>query len=329
MFLDKYFPLYVIVFILTLMITVIVERKMIGLLSGRANQPIYEDGPKWHMIKSGTPTMGGVAFVISVGASLFFAAAFLYYAKEYDQSLSLIIASFFAIANGLVGLFDDMTKLKRKRNAGLTPIQKLVFQLIIAAVFLLARKFLLQDDTTLSFSFGRVDIGSWYFPLGIITVLGTVNCANLTDGIDGLASGVAFSIGVILFYISASLFYDVAIVSSAIIGASIGFLIFNIHPAKIFMGDTGSLFFGALTVCCVFSLGNPLLMLFIGCVYLVEGISVILQVIYFKLTKKRLFKMAPIHHHLEKCGMSETKICMLAIILTFLISVPAFIFYLP
>ena len=160
-------------------------------------------------------------------------------------------------------------------------------------------------------------------------MLGLVNSANLTDGIDGLASSVAFSIGVSLFYISAALSMETAIISSAIIGASIGFLLFNIHPARIFMGDTGSLFFGALVASCAFTLKNPILMLFIAGVYVVEGISVVLQVSYYKLTHKRFFKMAPLHHHLEKCGFTENRICITAIMTTFIVSIPAYIFYLP
>ncbi len=329
MFLDKYFPLYLFVFLLSLIITAVIEKRLIPALSGRADQPIYSDGPAWHLKKSGTPTMGGIAFIIAVGISLCFSAAFLYFAEKYEEALSIVISALFAIANALVGLVDDLTKLKRQKNAGLSPMQKLIFQFVIALVFLLSRRILLSDTTELAFSLGKIDIGAWYLPLSMLAILGTVNCANLTDGIDGLASGVAFSIGTTLFYISASLFSDVAIVASCMMGAAIGFLIFNIHPAKIFMGDTGSLFFGALAVSTVFSLGNPFIMLFIGGVYLVEGASVILQVIYFKLTGKRIFKMAPLHHHLEKCGMSETKICMLAIILTFILSIPAFILYLP
>ena len=329
MFLDKYFPLYLFVFLLSLLVTALIERRLIHALSGKAAQPIYADGPSWHLKKTGTPTMGGVAFIIAVALSLCASAAFLYFAKEYDEAVSIVISALFAIANALVGLADDLTKLKRKKNAGLSPMQKLVCQTVIAILFLLSRKLLLSDTTELAFSFGKIDLGGFYLPLSIIAILGTVNCANITDGIDGLASGVAFSIGTVLFYISASLFSDVAIVSSCMMGAAIGFLIFNIHPAKIFMGDTGSLFFGALAVSGVFSLKNPLIMLFIGGVYLIEGASVILQVVYFKLTGKRIFKMAPLHHHLEKSGMSETKICMLAIILTFLLSIPAFILYLP
>ncbi len=329
MFFDKYFPLYLLVFFSSLILTAAIEHRLIPLLSGRASQPIYTDGPDWHIKKRGTPTMGGLAFLAASVISLLFASGFLLYAKKIYEATSLIISATFAMLNALVGIVDDLTKVRHKENRGLTPSQKLFLQLILSIMFLFARAELLGDTTTLSFSFGKVDLGYFYYPLAIVALLGTVNCANLTDGIDGLASGVAFSIGVTLFYISASIFPDVAVVASSVIGAAVGFLIFNIHPAKIFMGDTGSLFFGALTVSCVFSLGNPILMIFIGGVYFTEGLSVILQVIYYKSTGKRLFRMAPIHHHLEKCGMGETKICMLAIILTFLLSIPAFILYLP
>ncbi len=329
MFLDKYFPLYLLVFFLTLFITALTERILIPALSEKAAQPIYEGGPEWHLKKSGTPTMGGVAFIIGAGISLVFSSIFLYHAEKYEEAISIALTLLFSIANALVGLIDDLTKLKRRQNAGLSPLQKLTFQFVIALFFLMARNFILSGGTTLSFSFGKIDLGALYYPLAVITILGTINCANLTDGIDGLATGVAFSIGITLFYISAALFSDVAVVASAILGASIGFLIFNIHPAKIFMGDTGSLFFGALATSSVFALENPILILFIGGVYLIEGLSVIIQVVCYKLTGKRIFKMAPLHHHLEKCGMSETKICMLAIIMTFILSIPAFIIYLP
>ena len=155
------------------------------------------------------------------------------------------------------------------------------------------------------------------------------NSTNLTDGIDGLSSSVAFGIGVSLFYISAALSPETSVIASIIIGATVGFLVFNIHPAKIFMGDTGSLFLGAIVTACAFNLGNPLLIIFIAGVYVIEGFSVVLQVSYYKLTHKRIFKMAPLHHHLEKCGWSENKICIAGILLTFILSLPAYIFYLP
>ncbi len=327
--LDKYFPLYLLVFFSSLFFTAVSEKLLIPRLTDKASQPIYEDGPKWHMKKQGTPTMGGLGFLTAVLISLIYAFSFLFYADEKEAALSVITIGFLAISNSLVGIIDDLTKLKHNKNQGLTPLQKIGLQLLFAVIFLLLRTELSGDSTTLAFSFGIYEIGWLYYPLSLIVILGTVNSANLTDGIDGLASGVAFSVGIVLFYISAALFSDVAIIASAIVGASVGFLIFNIHPAKIFMGDTGSLFLGALAAGAVFALGNPLLILFIGGVYVIEGASVILQVAVYKLTGNRIFKMAPLHHHLEKCGMSENKICMIAIIATFLFSIPAFIFYLP
>lgn len=327
--LDKYFPLYAIVFFVTLSITVIAEKRLIPKLAKAAQQPIYTEGPEWHASKSGTPTMGGLAFLLSVSVALTLSSFFLFYTGNVEAGTSLAFATVYSLFNSLVGVIDDITKLKRKRNAGLSPIQKLALQFLFAVIFLFARAALLGDDTVIAFSFGAFDLGIFYYPICVILLLGIVNCANLTDGIDGLATSVAFSVGIVLFYLSASLFYDVAVIASALISAAVGFLLFNIHPAKIFMGDTGSLFFGALAVSAVFSMKNPLLSVLIGGVYVIEGASVILQVLYYKATKKRLFKMAPLHHHLEKCGMSENKICIIAILATFVTSIPAFIFYLP
>ena len=163
--------------------------------------------------------------------------------------------------------------------------------------------------------------------MSLIILVGITNFANLSDGVDGLASSIAFAAGVGLYFISARYFHEAGFISSAIIGATVAFLIFNLHPAKIFMGDTGSLLLGSLVVSSVFSLGNPILILFLGIVYIIEGLSVTLQVAYFKLTKKRLFKMAPFHHHLEKSGWSENKICVSAIIFTLLFSIPAFMLF--
>ena len=191
------------------------------------------------------------------------------------------------------------------------------------------RSIFLKIDTSLSFSFGKIELGFFYYPISIFVMLGLINSANLTDGIDGLASSVAFAIGIALFYISASLSPELAFISSAIIGATIGFLIFNLHPAKIFMGDTGSLFLGALIASSSRLIENEIVILLISGVYVIEGFSVVLQVLWYKLTKKRILKMAPIHHHLEKCGFSENRICLCAIFLTFLFSIPAYIIYLP
>ena len=318
---------YIVFLLITFLLTVTAEKRIIPIFSKKAKQPIYEEGPSWHAKKSGTPTMGGVGFVIPITAVLLLASAMMMGGSDAYYSLSLLISSVFALLNSAIGIVDDMTKLKNKRNAGLSPRQKLILQSLLAVAFLAARRYILYDNTTIYFSFGTLDLGFLYYPISFLAILGTVNCANLTDGIDGLATGVAFSIGVSLFYFSAFGSEDVAALSAAIIGGSLGFLIFNVHPAKIFMGDTGSLFLGAMTAASVFSLGNPVIIVFVGIIYLLEGASVILQVAYFKLTGKRLFKMAPLHHHFEKCGLSESTIVIGAMLITMLVSIPAYMLF--
>lgn len=328
--LDKYFGLYIIAFLLTLSLTVIIEKLLIPRLSSIGKQPIYVDGPKWHLNKSGTPTMGGLAFLIASGISVLVAAVAAASLISTAVAMSIILTFLYAALNSLIGIIDDLKKLRKKENdAGLTPRQKLVMQFICALLFLIGRRFLLGDTSEITFSFGSVDLGIFYYPIAIFIMLGIVNSANLTDGIDGLSSSVAFGIGVSLFYISAALNPETSVIASILIGATVGFLVFNLHPAKIFMGDTGSLFLGAIVTACAFNLRNPLVIIFIAGVYVIEGISVVLQVFFFKLTHKRIFKMAPLHHHLEKCGWSENKICVVAILLTLILSIPAYIFYLP
>jgi len=327
--LDGYFPLYAIAFIGTFLLTAVLERFFIPRLKKVAEQPIYEGGPAWHTSKSGTPTMGGLAFLLSILITLLLSSLFLLLNGNTRGAISIALTALYAALNSLVGILDDYKKLKRKHNEGLKPKEKLVLQTLIAGIFILLRYVLLGAGTAITFSFGEVDIGWLYYPMSLIVLVGITNCANLTDGIDGLASGVAFAAGVSLFYISCALSYEVCFISSAIMGAATAFLIFNLHPAKIFMGDTGSLFLGALLSAAAFALDNPLIIIFVGGIYVFEGLSVILQVAYYKLTKKRLFKMAPLHHHMEKLGWSENRICIVAIIATFILSIPAFIFYLP
>ena len=315
----------IITFLISLLLTLVIERKIIPYLRSRAAQPIYEEGPSWHMAKSGTPTMGGIVFIISVAISLML---YLLFSKPDQTTVaSILIAVAFAVANSMVGIMDDLTKLKRKANGGLKPYEKLILQLLIAIVFLMARKHFLGDETYLNFSFGNIELGWLYYPLAILIILGTTNCANLTDGIDGLASSVALTIGFAFIILGANRNASIAPISAAIIGTALGFLFYNRHPAKIFMGDTGSLFFGGLTCALAFTFGNPTIILFLGGVYAIEGLSVILQVVFYKMTKKRLFKMAPLHHHLEKCGLSENKICISATIATLLLSVVAAFIY--
>ena len=327
--LDKSFPFYVLIFGTTFILTVIIEKALVPILSSKAKQPIYSEGPSWHESKSGTPTMGGLAFLISITTSLGAVIAYMLASGNREVGIPLLLSLIYSVANAFIGLYDDLKKLLKKENKGLTAKEKLILQITVAAAFLMTRAIFLEEPTTLVFSFGLLDAGILYYPCALLLLVGLVNMANLTDGIDGLASGVGITAAVSLFYISASLVPETAFITSAIIGGALGFLFFNINPAKIFMGDTGSLFLGALLISASFMLSNPLITLSVNSVYVIEGASVILQVITYRLTKKRLFKMAPIHHHLEKCGWSESKICFAAILLTLISSIPAYILYTP
>lgn len=316
------FVLCLIAVVLTLTATVLIERKLIPFLSSRARQPIYDGGPSWHMSKSGTPTMGGLAFLLATVISLSVVFTIMLYVNEdISSAIAIIITLLFAVGNSLIGIFDDLMKLHKKENAGLSPAQKLFLQFILSVLFLMARANFFDDGKILSFVFGYVDLGFLYYPFAIVLLLGVVNCANLTDGVDGLASSTSITVGVAFLIVGImSALTEVSVIAMTLIGASAGFLIFNRHPAKIFMGDTGSLFLGALAVGLAFCSGNPASVILIGGVYVIEGVSVILQVVYYKITKKRLFKMAPLHHHLERCGFSENKICAIAVITTVIFS---------
>ena len=326
---DTNFPLYLLAFIMSFVITTVSVRLLIPILKKKAEQPIYKEGPSWHIAKSGTPTLGGVGFLIAISVTLSLSALYLGLNKNNTASLSLILCLCYSVLNSVVGIIDDLTKLRRKKNGGLTPKAKLLLQLILTIAFLTARRLIIPDSNLVTFSFGTYDFGILYYPIAALILIGITKCANLTDGIDGLASSVAFAASLSLFYLSCALSPDISFVSSSLIGASVGFLIFNLHPAKIFMGDTGSLLFGSIIASMAISLGNPLIAIFVGGVYVIEGVSVILQVFWYKSTGKRIFKMAPLHHHLEKCGWTENRICIVAMLITFLLSIPAYIFYLP
>lgn len=312
--------LYGVAFLFTLTLTVFLGRFIIPILKSRAEQPIYTEGPSWHISKSGTPTMGGLAFLLAITLTLLLCALFKLISGDKIGALSLLICVVYCVLNACVGILDDLTKLKHKHNAGLTARAKLIWQLAISIAFLVARKVLIGDGTTLSVSFLKIDLGIAYYFLALIILIGITNCANLTDGIDGLASSVAFAIGISLFYYSYGISENAIFISSALAAGALGFLTFNLHPARVFMGDTGSLFLGSLVGALAFELGSPMIAVACGAVYVIEGVSVILQVIFYKMTKKRLFKMAPIHHHLEKCGWDENRICIVAIILTLVFS---------
>ena len=307
---------YLSLFPLCFCLCVLFERLLLPVLKRLAQQPIYADGPRWHLKKSGTPTMGGLAFVLAISITSLLTVFFLYRHEKTKELLSLTLSLFFALANAFIGFFDDRTKLLRKENAGLTPWQKLVLQAAVGILFLYMRVRLLGSAPVFSFASTDVRAGFLYYPICLFLILGIVNCANLTDGVDGLASSVAFAIGTSLFYLSRTVSVASASLSLCLMAGALGFLCFNLHPAKIFMGDTGSLFFGALVTSILFSLENPLLLLLFGGVYVIEGISVVLQVVCYKLTKRRICLMAPLHHHFEKRGWSENRIAIAAMLLT-------------
>lgn len=295
-------------------LSALLVRRLIPWLSGKAKQPIYEVGPAWHISKSGTPTMGGIAFPLAIGLPMMI-TVIISMLKDDNTAVGteLIISFLFMTFNALVGLFDDLVKLRRRENAGLSPLQKILLQLLITLLFLMARGHFMNDNSIIDLGVMSFDAGIWYYPLMTFLSLGIINCANLTDGIDGLASTTAICISFCYLILGLCLsITTLSVTAAAVFGCAIGFLIFNRHPARIFMGDTGSLMLGAAAFCMTMTLGNPAIVIASGIVYVIEGVSVIIQVAVYKLTKKRLFKMAPLHHHLEKCGLSENRICIIA-----------------
>ena len=245
--------------------------------------------------------------------------------------LKIISGILMALAYGAIGFLDDYVKVVKKRNLGLTAMQKLIMQFLVAGIYLLLLYFAesMQKGNSVTSTivpfFGRINLGIFYWPIAAVLIVGMVNAVNLTDGIDGLCTSITFFVS-IFFMLIASFFcmINLSIVAGALLGGCFGFLMFNIHPAQVFMGDTGSLFLGGLICAIAFTINMPILLPIIGAMYVVEMFSVILQVIYFKATKgKRLFKMSPLHHHFEMCGWSEIKICIVFDMVTIIFGVIA------
>ncbi len=321
----NYNLMYIFALLGTFGITVGVSRKLIPILKSRKmGQPILEIGPRWHKSKEGTPTMGGLAFIIAAVIVGIAGSVYLALTDGIRTTLPFMFTLALGVCNGLIGCVDDTAKLKKKQNEGLTAAQKFLLQLIAAGLYLLGMTLVVGIDTTLYIPFlgAELDFGIAYYIVAILLLTGMDNAVNLTDGIDGLCSSVTLVVG--LFFTAAGYMNGLAepdgatiLLGAVMIGACAGFLVYNFYPARVFMGDTGSLFLGGLVVGGSFMIGNPLIVIVIGLVYVIETASVILQVGYFKLTHgKRLFKMAPIHHHFEKCGWSEIKIVVVASILT-------------
>lgn len=293
--------------------TVLILRKLIPALKSRKiGQKIYDIGPRWHKGKEGTPIMGGVGFIIP--SVLAFCILLIVYAVN-GRAAELTPAALtmgLGIANGLIGFFDDYTKLIKKQNEGFLAWQKFSLQLIAAALYLFAMSILGYIDTSLHIPYfnTEIELGVFYYIVAILLITGMVNGVNLTDGVDGLSSSVTAVVGA-FFAVAAFAFElpELSCLAATVIGGTVGFLMYNFYPAKVFMGDTGSLYLGGMVVGMAFLMGEPLIIIIAGLVYICEIASDILQVGYFKLTHgKRLFKMAPIHHHFEKCGWSEVRI---------------------
>lgn len=286
-------------------------------------QTILEEGPNWHKQKQGTPTMGGIMLVIGVLLSMTMGFAFSYltggeYAKEMTDSyhLAMLIAGIvMALCMCGIGFFDDYIKVVKKRNLGLTAKQKTFLQLLVSATYLVTLALCGMHTTYIPF-IGEISIisgvGLLFWPIALMFIYGFTNAVNLTDGLDGLAASVTLVVACAGILASGRMgIASINSLSAALAGACAAFLIWNFKPAKVFMGDTGSMFLGGMVVAISFGIGRPILLILMGCVYFMEAISVMLQVLWYKRTGKRLFKMSPIHHHFEMSGFSEQKIVVL------------------
>ncbi|QUI23206.1 phospho-N-acetylmuramoyl-pentapeptide-transferase [Vallitalea pronyensis] len=273
-------------------------------------QFVRDDGPRSHLKKAGTPTMGGV--VILAGMLL---TSLIYVGTNPD----IIPILFITVGFGIIGFLDDFIKVVMKRSLGLKAYQKIIAQLVITGMYCYYLFGYLKFSTEVYIPFSNgiiVDLGWLYIPLVFIIMIGTVNSVNLTDGLDGLASGVTVLVATFFTVVSIGIDSNITPITCAAVGSLLGFLLFNTYPARVFMGDTGSLALGGFVAATAIYLKMPIFLLIVGFIYVMETISVIIQVGYYKVTKKRFFKMAPIHHHFELSGWNETKVVVVFCIIT-------------
>lgn len=286
----------------------------------KIGQTVREDGPAAHLRKNGTPTMGGVIILVSVTATT------LIFLKDYPECVPIL---FLTLGFGLLGFLDDYIKVVCRRSMGLSPLQKMLGQIAITGVF--AYYLLNYTDVCLAMKVPFLsdvfwNFGGWNLPILFFVVLGTVNGVNFTDGLDGLAGSVTLMVAVFFSVVAVGVESGIEPVTCSVAGALLGFLLFNVYPASVFMGDTGSLALGGFVVACGYMLQMPLYIAIVGVVYLAEVVSVILQVTYFRCSGgKRLLRMAPLHHHIELCGWSETRIMTLFTIVTALLCLVGFL----
>lgn len=301
---------YILSFIVAFGVAAILGQILIPLLHRlKAGQSIREDGPTWHMSKQGTPTMGGLMFIAAIAVAIL-AAGWEQITLGHRNHLYVFL---FALVFGVIGFIDDFQKLRHHANEGLTAPQKFLLQLAASIAFTVILRQTGYLTPNLYIPFVGVELHlPWvvYMVFAAFVMVGTVNAVNLTDGVDGLATGVTLPVA--LFYMAVSAWYgrqDIGLLSAALAGGLAAFLIYNFHPAKVFMGDTGSLFLGGMVCGLAFALNVPLIIPVVGLIYVAEVLSDIIQVVYFKRTGgKRFFRMAPLHHHLELGGWSEAKL---------------------
>lgn len=272
-------------------------------------QFVRDDGPESHLKKSGTPTMGGLIILLSIVATS------LFYIKDYPDIIPIL---FVTLGFGIVGFLDDYIKVVMKRSLGLRAWQKMLGQFLVTGIFAYYIYAHTDFGTEMIIPFAKttVDIGWVYFPLMFFAMLGTANGANFTDGLDGLASSVTVLIATFFTVVAVGYNAGIAPITCATVGSLLGFLVYNVYPARVFMGDTGSLALGGFVASTAYMLKMPLIILIVAFIYLAEVVSVIIQVTYFKKTGKRIFKMAPIHHHFELSGWPETKVVAIFAIVT-------------
>lgn len=297
--------------VVSFVITAVVGKLLIpALVRLKAGQSIKEIGPTWHMSKQGTPTMGGLMFIIGIGVAILIFG----WSDMMNGDFSHLYVYLFALVFGVIGYIDDYQKVKHHQNTGLTSIQKFLLQLAAAIVFLCLMRYegMLSPNLYIPF-FNTHIVMNWvvYLIFAAFVIVGTVNAVNITDGVDGLSSSVTVPVAAffaILGYVWSG-YTQLGIFGGAMVGGLFGFLLYNHYPAKVFMGDTGSLFLGGAVAALAFAYDMPLVLLLVGIVYICETLSDIIQVGYFKLTHgKRVFKMAPLHHHFEMCGWNEKKV---------------------
>ena len=289
------------------LLTLILGRVLLPVLRAlKAGQSIRDVGPTWHNYKSGTPMMGGLFFIISAVICLVCNIGFM---KDYSVFYTLLLTLCF----GAVGFMDDFFKMKKKQNMGLSSLQKALLQMAVSALYLyiMYRQGAMNCDLYIPFVNVTVPVHPLvYIFFAMFVMVGCDNAVNLNDGVDGLCASVTLPVMVffaVVAFLSGKV--ELALLPAALVGGLLAYLVYNFHPAQVFMGDTGSLFLGGVVCALAFALDMPLILILVGFVYIVETLSVILQVSYFKLTHgKRIFKMAPIHHHYEMCGWSEEKI---------------------